>query len=456
MQISTEGAVAGGSRGKLTPVLLRSSIVAAIGGLLFGFDTAVIAGATQQLTEAYHLTPGTLGFTVSIAVWGTVLGAAVAGFFGDRFGRRDSLRGLAIIYLVAAIGCAIAWSWWTLVVMRFLVGLAIGGSSVLAPMYIAEVAPARARGRLVGMFQFNVVAGILVAYLSNYLVGLGSFGDHEWRVKLGVAAVPALFFFVMLFVIPRSPRWLVKKGKIDEAREVLRTTGEEHYEAELKDIVDSIDAEHHRANEPLFSRRYKLPIVLAITIGFFNQLAGINAIIYYLNDIFARAGFSKVSADLQAVAIGVTNLVFTMVGLSVIDKLGRKALLLIGAAGTAACLGGVAAIFFSNSHQNMLLPLLVIYIGFFALSQGAVIWVYIGEVFPNRVRAKGQSLGSFSHWIMNASISLVYPVVAAESGGYAFLFFSVMTVVQFFTVLFVYPETKGITLEEMQHKLGIS
>ncbi len=443
------------SKGKLTPVLLRSTIVAAIGGLLFGFDTAVIAGATQALTETYHLTPGSLGFTVSIAVWGTVLGAATAGFFGDRFGRRDSLRLLALLYLVSALGCAFAWNWTSLVVMRFMVGIAIGGSSVLGPMYITEVAPARLRGRLVGMFQFNVVAGILVAYLSNYLVGLGHFGDHEWRVKLGVSALPALLFFIMLFTIPRSPRWLVKKRKIEEARDVLRITGEEKYEKELQEIVESIDAEHHRANEPLFSRNYRLPIFLAITIGFFNQLAGINAILYYLNDIFARAGFSKVSADLQAVTIGATNLLFTMVGLSVIDKLGRKALLLIGSVGTAACLGGVAAVFFTNSHQHMLLPLLVVYIGFFALSQGAVIWVYIGEIFPNRVRAKGQSLGSFSHWIMNAAISLVYPVIAAKSGGYAFLFFCVMTVVQFFTVLLVYPETKGVSLEEMQHKLGI-
>jgi MFS transporter, SP family, arabinose:H+ symporter len=456
VHISPDSAIAGtAGHGKLTPVLLRSAIVAAIGGLLFGFDTAVIAGATQQLTDAYQLTPGTLGFTVSIAVWGTVLGAATAGMVGDKLGRRDSLRGLALLYLVSALGCAFAWNWTALVVMRFIVGIAIGGSSVLGPMYIAEVAPARLRGRLVGLFQFNVVAGILVAYLSNYLVGLGNFGDHEWRVKLGVSALPALFFFVMLFSIPRSPRWLVKKRRVDEAREVLRITGEENYQQELKEIVDSIDAEHHRANEPLFSRNYRLPIFLAITIGFFNQLAGINAILYYLNDIFARAGFSKVSSDLQAVAIGATNLIFTMVGLSVIDKIGRKALLLIGSVGTAACLGGVAAVFFTNSHQSLLLPLLVVYIGFFALSQGAVIWVYIGEIFPNRVRGKGQSLGSFSHWIMNAAISFTYPVIAAKSGGYAFLFFSVMTVVQFFTVLFVYPETKGITLEEMQHKLGI-
>lgn len=436
-------------------MLLRSAVVAALGGLLFGFDTAVIAGTTQALTAAFHLTPGSLGFTVSTAVWGTVLGAATAGSFGDKYGRRDSLRGLALMYFVSALGCSMAWNWTALVIMRFVVGIAIGGSSVLGPMYIAEIAPAKLRGRLVGLFQFNVVAGILLAYLSNYLVGLGHFGEHEGRVKLGISALPALLFFVMLFTIPRSPRWLVKKRRTGEARDVLRLTGEDNYEQELAEIVASIDAEHHQANEPLFSRKYKLPIFLAITIGFFNQLAGINAILYYLNDIFARAGFSKVSGDLQAVAIGATNLLFTMVGLSVIDKIGRKLLLLIGAAGTAVCLGGVAAVFFSNRHQNLLLPLLVIYIGFFALSQGAVIWVYIGEVFPNRVRGKGQSLGSFSHWIMNAMISFIYPVIAVRSGGYPFLFFCAMTVVQFFTVLLVYPETKGITLEEMQHKLGI-
>lgn len=442
---------------KLTPVLLRSTIVAAIGGLLFGFDTAVIAGATQALTQVYNLSAASLGFTVSIAVWGTVLGAATAGMFGDKYGRRDSLRVLALIYFISALGCAVAPNWTTLVVMRFIVGIGIGGSSVLGPMYIAEVAPARLRGRLVGLFQFNVVAGILIAYLSNYLVGLGHFGELEWRVKLGVSAVPALLFFVMLFTIPRSPRWLVKQKRVDEARSVLQMTGEEHYEQELKEIVDSIDAEHHLANEPLFQKKYRLPIFLAMTIGFFNQLAGINAILYYLNDIFARAGFSKVSSDLQAVAIGATNLVFTMVGLSVIDKLGRKALLLIGALGTAACLGGVAYVFTSNSHSTMLLPLLVIYIGFFALSQGAVIWVYIGEVFPNRIRGKGQSLGSFSHWIMNAAISFTYPwIIATFGNGVPFIFFAVMTAVQFFTVLFVYPETTGISLEEMQHKLGIT
>ncbi|HLH06484.1 MAG TPA: sugar porter family MFS transporter [Terriglobales bacterium] len=441
---------------RFTPTLLRSAIVAAIGGLLFGFDTAVIAGTTQALTDVYHLTPGTLGLTVSIALWGTILGAATAGAIGDKYGRRDSLRGLALLYLISALGCAMAANWSMLVVFRFLTGLAIGGSSVLGPMYIAEVSPARWRGRLVGLFQFCVVSGILLAYLSNYLVGLERYGDTEWRVKLGVAALPALVFLFLLFTIPRSPRWLAKQGRTEEALKVLQATGEPDPSGQLQEIVRSIDEEHHRRNEPLFSMQYKLPIILAITVGLFNQLAGINAILYYLNDIFARAGFTKVSSDLQAVVIGATNLLFTMVGLSVIDKLGRKTLLLVGAVGTAACLFGVSAVFFRHSHENLLLPLLVIYIGFFALSQGAVIWVYISEVFPTRVRGKGQSLGSFSHWFMNAIISGVFPLMAAVSGGFAFLFFGAMTVLQFFVVLFVYPETKGVSLEEMQRKLGIS
>ncbi len=441
---------------KFTPTLLRSAIVAAIGGLLFGFDTAVIAGTTQALTDIYHLTPGTLGLTVSIALVGTIVGAATAGAIGDKYGRRDSLRGLAVLYLISALGCAMAANWTMLVIFRFLTGLAIGGSSVLGPMYIAEVSPARWRGRLVGLFQFCVVSGILLAYFSNYAVGLQHFGDAEWRVKFGVAAVPAFVFLALLFTIPRSPRWLAKQGRTDEARAVLQATGEPDPQAQLQEIIRSIDEEHHRRDEPLFSAQYKLPIFLAITIGLFNQLAGINAILYYLNDIFARAGFTKVSGDLQAVAIGATNLLFTVIGLSVIDKLGRKTLLLIGAVGTAACLFGVSMVFFRHSHENLLLPLLVIYIGFFALSQGAVIWVYLSEVFPTRVRGKGQSLGSFSHWAMNAAIAFVFPTMAVISGGFAFLFFAAMTVLQFFVVLFFYPETKGVSLEEMQRKMGIS
>ncbi|MGA9503984.1 MAG: sugar porter family MFS transporter [Terriglobales bacterium] len=435
--------------------LVKSTVVAALGGLLFGFDTAVIAGTTHALTLTYHLTPGTLGITVAAALWGTVLGAMLAGIPGDRYGRRDSLRVMAVLYLISSLGCAFAWGWSPLVFFRFIGGLGIGGSSVLGPMYIAEIAPAKWRGRLVGFFQFNVVFGILLAYLSNYLLGLLQLGDIEWRWKLGVAAVPAVFFFLMLFVIPRSPRWLVKKQRIDEAREVLRLTGEVDYEKDLREIIESIDLEH-AANESLFSWKYRLPIFLAVTIGMFNQLSGINAILYSLNDIFAYAGFSKVSGDLQAVAIGGTNLLFTMLAMTVIDRIGRKILLLVGSVGTAACLGGVAMIFFSGHHQNLLVWLLVGYIAFFAFSQGAVIWVYISEVFPNQVRAKGQSLGSFSHWFMNALISGIFPLMAASSGAYPFVFFSLMMVTQFFVVLFIYPETKGFSLEEMQKKLTVA
>jgi sugar porter (SP) family MFS transporter len=448
--------VNGGVTMKLNATLLKSTVVAALGGLLFGFDTAVISGTTRALTDTYHLTPFLLGVTVFSALAGTVLGAMLAGFPGERFGRRDSLRVMAVLYLISGLGCAIAWNWHALVAFRFIGGLGVGGSSVLGPMYIAEIAPAKLRGRLVGVFQFNVVFGILVAYFSNYVIGLQHFGAAEWRWELGVTAIPAALFFVMLFTIPRSPRWLVKKGRVEEARSVLQVTGDEDYEHDLQEIVASIHLERAQEEERLFSRKYAYPIFLAVTIGMFNQLSGINAILYYLNDIFSFAGFSKVSGNLQAVAVGGTNLLFTMIAMSVIDRLGRKTLLLVGSVGTAVCLAGVAVIFFTQQHQSFLLWLLIGYIAFFAFSQGAVIWVYLSEVFPNTVRAKGQSLGSFSHWFMNAAISLIFPVVAHSSGAYPFVLFSVMMVVQFLVVLFFYPETKGLTLEEMQKKLAIS
>lgn len=440
----------------LTGALIKSTVVAALGGLLFGFDTAVIAGTTAGLTAAFALTPNSLGLTVAIALVGTVIGSMIAGFPGDRYGRRDSLRVMAVLYLISALGCAFAWDWYSLVFFRFIGGLAIGGSSVLGPMYIAEIAPAKLRGRLVGVFQFNVVAGILVAYFSNYLIGRAEFGVNEWRWMLGVAGIPALLFFLMLFGIPRSPRWLVQKSRVDEARSVLVLIGEENVEAELADIVQSIDVEHGRGQEPLFQWKYRYPIFLAVAIGAFNQLSGINAILYYLNDIFARAGFSKVSGDLQAVSIGFTNLVAVIIAMSIIDRVGRKTLLLIGSVGCAACLAGVAAVFFSNSHEGWLVWLLVGFIASFSFSQGAVIWVFLSEVFPTRVRAKGQSLGSFTHWFMNAVISWSFPVIASHSRGAPFVFFSAMMVAQFFVVLFVFPETKGITLEDMQRKFGIA
>jgi MFS transporter, SP family, arabinose:H+ symporter len=272
---------------------------------------------------------------------------------------------------------------------------------------------------------------------------------------LGVAALPALLFLILLYGIPPSPRWLVTRKRVDEARAVLQSMGAENVEGELKEIADSIHLERMETSEPVFSWKYRVPIFLAITIGMFNQLSGINAILYYLNDIFAFAGFSQVSGNLQAVAVGGMNLLATLLGMSVIDKLGRKTLLLIGSIGTAICLFGVSGVFFTNRHQDYLLWLLIVYIAFFAISQGAVIWVYIGEVFPNRVRSKGQSIGSSSHWIMNTIIAFTFPQVAKASGAYPFVFFGAMMIVQFFVVLFWYPETKGYSLEEMQRRLAI-
>jgi MFS transporter, SP family, arabinose:H+ symporter len=440
---------------KLNSTLLKATAVGALGGLLFGFDTAVIAGTTHSLTLRFGLTPRQLGLTVAMALVGTIIGAMSAGIPGQRWGARETLRVLAIFYVLSALGCAFAVNWPMLLIARFIGGLGIGGSSVLGPVYIAELAPARLRGRLVGLFQINIVLGILLAYFSNYVIGRLGLGVNEWRWQFGVAGVPAILFLVMLFGIPPSSRWLVTQKRVDEARVVLQSMGAEDPENELHEIVASVHLEREQTSVPLFVRKYRLPIFLAITIGMFNQLSGINAILYYLNDIFAAAGYSKISGDLQAVAIGAMNLVATLFGMTLIDKLGRKTLLLVGSVGTALCLAGVAEIFYTQTHQNYLLWLLVAYIAFFAISQGAVIWVYIGEVFPNRVRSKGQALGSSSHWIMNAIIAYTFPQVAKSSGAYPFMFFAAMMVMQFFVVLFFYPETKNVTLEQMQRRLGI-
>ena len=435
--------------------LAKATAVGALGGLLFGFDTAVIAGTTHQLTVIFNLTPSSLGLTVSIALWGTVIGAMSAGVIGQKYGSRETLRVLAVFYVLSALGCALAFNWPILVASRFLGGLGIGGSSVLGPVYIAEIAPGKWRGRLVGLFQINIVIGILLAYFSNYRIAELGLGANDWRWMFGVAAIPAALFLIMLFGIPRSPRWLATQNRIDESRTVLKMMGSRDADGELREIVDSIHLERAQKSEPLFSWKYRLPIFLAITIGLFNQLAGINAILYYLNDIFAAAGFTKVSGELGPVAVGAMNLCATLLAMTVIDKLGRKTLLLIGSAGLVGCLSGLALIFLTHGHQKSLLWLLIAYIGFFAISQGAVIWVYIGEVFPNRVRAKGQSVGSSSHWIMNAIVSWIFPVLFAKSPGAPFVVFACMMVLQFFVVLFFYPETKGYSLEEMQHRLGI-
>jgi len=437
----------------LKPALVRATVVGGLAGLLFGFDTAVISGTTTGLTRSYGLTPVGLGLTVSIALWGTVAGALLAGIPGDRYGRRDSLRVLAALYLVAAFGCPLAWNWYALMFFRFVVGLAIGGSSVIGPMYIAEMSPAKWRGRLVGVFQFNIVLGILAAYLSNYLIGWAGLGDAEWRWKFGVAALPAGLFLAMLFTIPRSPRWLVEKGNIDEARGVLQLIGEPEVEATLMAMRAAKELEIRYGQERLFAARNRFPLFLAVSIAMFNQLSGINAILYYLNDIFARAGFDKVSGDLQAVAIGATNLVFTVLAMLIIDRAGRRMLLTIGAIGTGVCLGGVAVIFRTGRHGSLLLWLLIGFIASFAFSQGAVIWVYISEVFPTAVRSRGQSLGTSTHWIMDALISWAFPIVAASSRTAPFMFFSAMMVLRLVVVQITYPETKGVSLEKMEERL---
>jgi sugar porter (SP) family MFS transporter len=438
---------------RVTAVLILSTLVAALGGLLFGFDTAVIAGTTHSLTQVFGLTPGTLGVTVSSALWGTIVGALLAGYAGEKIGRRDGLRVMAVLYLLSAIACALSWSWPVLLAARILGGLGIGGSSVLGPMYIAEVSPARLRGRLVGFFQFNIVVGILLAYLSNYLVSLRHLGVIEWRWQLAVLALPSALFLVLLFAIPRSPRWLVKKKRLHDARNVLARIGEADPDSELSHIVESVESESHLSGEKLFSRNHRLPIFLAMTIAAFSQFSGINAVLYYLNDIFSAAGASATNGGIQAVAVGATNLVFTTLAMLTIDKLGRRVLLLIGSVGMAGTLAGIAAIFYTHTHRELLVWLLIAYCASFSFSLGAVIWVYISEVFPNGVRSKGQSLGSITHWIVNAIISAAFPAIAAHSAASPFVFFAGMMVVQFFVVWFIYPETKNVSLEQMHLKM---
>ena len=437
----------------LNKYLLRSAITGALGGLLFGFDTAVIAGTTYALKGHFLLSPFQLGFTVSIALWGTVLGAMCAGAIGQRIGSRATLRIMAVLYVLSALGCALAWSWPVFLIARFLGGLGIGGSSVLGPVYIAELAPPNYRGRLVGLFQINIVVGILLAYFSNFFIASFHLGAVEWRWEFGVSAVPAALFLLMLFGIPHSPRWLVTQGRVEEARKTLVTIGTPEPDAELDAIVSSIHLDTSSRKEPLFKRQYRLPILLAITLAAFNQLSGINAVLYYLNDIFVSAGFSRLSGALQAVVVGAVNLIATLLAMTLIDRIGRKALLLIGCVGMTIGLSGIATIFIIGRWHGALIYFVTGYTASFALSSGSVLWVYMSEIFPTRVRAKGQALGSTVLWIMNGLISLVFPPLAAKSAAMPFVFFAVVMAVQFFITLSFFPETKGFSLEELQEKM---
>ncbi len=443
--------------GHLTPGLLLSALVAALGGLLFGFDTAVISGTTEWLKKEFALTDFTLGFTVASALIGTIIGSITVGRPADALGRRGILFALAVMYFVSALGCAAAWGWWPFMAFRFLGGLAVGGASVVSPMYIAELSPARLRGRLVAITQFNIVLGILLAYLSNYIIGRLNLGANECRWMFGVMALPSIAFFFLLFLTPQSPRWLIAAGRVQEAKVVFERCGTDagSLEDEVREIQESLDVQHHTLKEPFFCRKYRKPILLAVAIAAFNQLSGINALIYYTAHIFRMAGAGAESALLQSVIIGFTNLVFTIAAMSVIDHFGRRRLMLVGSLGYILSLSAAAYAFYTNTGGILLLVSLLVFIASHAFGQGAVIWVFISEIFPNRVRARGQALGSFTHWIMAAAISWTFPIIAAKSGGHTFAFYAVCMLGQLVWVWYVMPETKGVSLEKIQKRLGI-
>lgn len=433
---------------------VRVSLIAALGGFLFGFETAVISGAEKIIQSLWSLSSGWQGFTVASSLIGTVLGSVIAGVPAQKFGRKKILLVISVLYLLSAVGCASTSVWLLFVSFRFIGGIAVGASSVVGPMYISEIAPAHQRGRLAGSFQLMIVTGIFVAYLTNFLfVGMG---DEGWRWMLGIMVIPALLFFVLLRSIPESPRWLVLNGRDEEAAKIFAKTGE-------TDAISLIKEEHELSKqgtkEKLFNGKFGKPIMYAVILAMFNQLSGINAILYYAPRIFEMAGFSKADAYLQPVYIGAANLFFTFLAMTVIDKFGRKKLLLIGAAGMILFLG-LTAHAFSNegSMGSNVLIYLIGFIAFFAFSQGAVIWVFISEIFPNSVRSQGGSLGSFTHWIMAAIISWTFPIIVEGSpngGFYSFVFYSVMMLLSFLFIWRVMPETKGKSLEQIQKELGI-
>jgi sugar porter (SP) family MFS transporter len=475
---------------KLKLYLLGSTLVAAVAGFLFGFDTVVISGTTDMLksyfhfdapatspvidvlARCFHLTSSSimLGLTVASAPIGTIVGSLLAGKPAERLGRKRVLIWLAVLYFVSALGCGLAWSWPALLAFRFIGGLAIGGASVVAPLYIAEISPPNIRGRLVAINQLNIVAGLVVAYFSNYAIAAWMPNDPSvWRWMFGMVAVPSAIFLLLVQPIPESPRWLVKRHRRDEALSVLRKLGNENAEGVMQEIVESLHEETVSADEPFFQRKYLLPIMLAFMVASFNQLSGINTILYYSKHIFIMAGAGQTSALAQSVIIGLTNLTFTLIGMSIIDHFGRRKLLITGAAGLTVCLSVTAWAFWmsdkitagtlSHSYERAIgwtvLGSLIGFIAFFAFSSGAVIWVFISEIFPNRVRARGQALGSCTHWTWCALLTFAFPLIADYSKGAPFLFYAVMMLLQLVLVWKFLPETKRVSLEEMQRHLGI-
>lgn len=440
--------------GKYTKVYIWSVIVA-LGGFLFGFDTAVISGVELHIQELFQLTSFEHGFTIASALLGTIIGALVAGKPADKYGRRPALFVIAALYVVSAFGSALATSAWMFITFRLLGGVAIGVSSVIAPMYISEIAPAEIRGRMTAMFQFNVIFGILIAYVSNYL--LREIGDEPWRWMLGVAAIPSVMFFFLLFYIPESPRFLVKIGKIDLAKKVLEKTNISFVDKEIKNIELSMQSPS-KQKENLFSRKYSKPIMIAFLVAMFNQFSGINAILYFVPRIFELSGLSSSDSLQQSIMIGVINAVSTLIGLALIDKVGRKRLLITGSIGMAVFLGLVSKAFHLGQFEGIsLLVYLLLYILFFGFSSGAVIWVLISEVFPNSVRGKGQSFGSFTHWFFAALVTFLFPIITRNydiaGAGWVFSFFALMMIVQAIVVWKFFPETKGRTLEDLSTNL---
>ncbi len=429
------------------------SIFVAFGGFVFGFDTAVISGAEQEIQNLWDLSDTMIGQTVAMALYGTVIGALLGGFPSESLGRKKTLIWIAVLYLVSAIGSAIAPEVYSLMFFRFIGGLAVGASSVTAPMYISEISPASKRGQLTALFQLNIVIGILIAYLSNYLIGGAS--DGNWRFMLGIESIPAALFVFMIFLVPRSPRWLIlKKGEIDEARQVLKEIDPKTVEENIIQIQSSIFKNNSsKSFKEFVSGKYNFSILLAFLIAFFNQLSGINAVIYYSPRIFAETGMGESAALLSSVGVGVINLIATLAGIYLIDKMGRKFLMYICSFGYILTLGFISFAFYTGfGAGTLLIPSLVFtFIASHAIGQGAVIWVFISEIFPNHIRSFGNSLGSGTHWVFAALIAATFPYVTNTlGGGFTFAFFAIIMIFQLIFVWKFMPETKNKTLEELE------
>jgi len=437
-------------------MLLICALVAALGGFLFGFDTVVISGAEQSIQSLWGLNATVHGLVISMTLWGTVLGSLIGGWPTERWGRKKTLIGIGLLYLIGSIGSGLAAGVHSLMLARFICGIGIGISTVVAPLYISEIAPPNLRGRLTGMFQFNIVFGILVAYASNAL--LANVGENAWRWMLGVAAFPSLLYTLFSMALVESPRWLIThSGNRAAGSQVLQRINPRMRDTDLQILVDEIQAAAHRneADERFLMRRLRRPIGLAFLIAFFNQLSGINAVLYFAPRIFEMTGLQSSSAMLQSVGIGLTNLVFTFAGLWLIDRLGRRTLLLIGSFGYIGSLGLCSWAFYAQ-HFTLVPFCIFAFIAAHAVGQGSVIWVFISEIFPNRHRAAGQALGSSTHWIFAALLTLFFPTMTERMApGTIFAFFCFMMCLQLVWVRFMVQETKGVPLEKMMQELGI-